>query len=82
MADMPPHAFSTAESALYFLENDQRNQSCVISGESGAGKVTLHCCSSLRHAGTYLSLQLLADRDHKVHLAVPVHGDVQCGPMD
>lgn len=59
MADMPPHAFSTAESALYFLENDRRNQSCVISGESGAGKVLLHSCSSVRHTDTFFFVPCL-----------------------
>ncbi|KAK7889650.1 hypothetical protein WMY93_025210 [Mugilogobius chulae] len=38
MADMEPHIFSVAEEAYRTMTRDERNQSIIISGESGSGK--------------------------------------------
>jgi myosin-7 len=38
IGEMPPHAFSISDNAYYFMRRDKRDQCCVISGESGAGK--------------------------------------------
>lgn len=38
IGEEPPHVFSIADNAYYFMKRGQRNQCVIISGESGAGK--------------------------------------------
>ncbi|CDJ59143.1 myosin, putative, partial [Eimeria maxima] len=36
--DLPPHTYSIAQLAMDYLRINKENQSCIVSGESGAGK--------------------------------------------
>jgi len=76
MADMPPHIFATAEAALYFLERDNKNQSCVISGESGAGKVRDSNTAAM------LTCVISTDRKHQIYTAVSLHCYMQYHSVD
>ncbi|CAL8273247.1 unnamed protein product [Arctogadus glacialis] len=38
LGELPPHVFAIADSCFFNMRRSQKNQCCVISGESGAGK--------------------------------------------
>ncbi|KAF7458108.1 myosin H [Cryptosporidium felis] len=37
-SELPPHTFAIAQRSLQLLDSQKINQSCIVSGESGAGK--------------------------------------------
>ncbi|XP_063056384.1 unconventional myosin-VIIa [Engraulis encrasicolus] len=50
IGELPPHVFAVADSCFFNMRRNKKNQCCVISGESGAGKTE----------STKLMLQFLA----------------------
>lgn len=51
MGDLDPHIFAIAEEAYTKLEREQRDQSIIVSGESGAGK-TVSAKYAMRYFAT------------------------------
>ncbi|KAM7410516.1 hypothetical protein PAMA_001789 [Pampus argenteus] len=50
LGELPPHVFAIADSCFFNMRRNRKNQCCIISGESGAGKTE----------NTKLMLQFLA----------------------
>uniref|UniRef100_A0A3Q4GY60 Myosin VAa n=1 Tax=Neolamprologus brichardi TaxID=32507 RepID=A0A3Q4GY60_NEOBR len=65
MGDMDPHIFAVAEEAYKQMARDERNQSIIVSGESGAGK-TVSAKYAMRYFATVSGSASEANVEEKV----------------
>ncbi|XP_038155169.1 unconventional myosin-Va-like isoform X2 [Cyprinodon tularosa] len=71
MGDMDPHIFAVAEEAYKQMARDQRNQSIIVSGESGAGK-TVSAKYAMRYFATVSSSSGETNVEEKVLASSPI----------
>ncbi|XP_068597998.1 unconventional myosin-Va [Brachionichthys hirsutus] len=71
MGDMDPHIFAVAEEAYKQMARDERNQSIIVSGESGAGK-TVSAKYAMRFFATVSGTASEANIEEKVLASNPI----------
>ncbi|KAI4903112.1 hypothetical protein NFI96_015689, partial [Prochilodus magdalenae] len=71
MGDMDPHIFAVAEEAYKQMARDERNQSIIVSGESGAGK-TVSAKYAMRYFATVSGSSTETTVEEKVLASSPI----------
>ncbi|XP_072236362.1 unconventional myosin-Va isoform X3 [Leuresthes tenuis] len=71
MGDMDPHIFAVAEESYKQMARDERNQSIIVSGESGAGK-TVSAKYAMRYFATVSGSASEANVEEKVLASNPI----------
>ncbi|XP_029289652.1 LOW QUALITY PROTEIN: unconventional myosin-Va-like [Cottoperca gobio] len=71
MGDMDPHIFAVAEEAYKQMARDERNQSIIVSGESGAGK-TVSAKYAMRYFATVSCSSGEANVEERVLASNPI----------
>ncbi|KAM4719666.1 unconventional myosin-Vb isoform 3-T3 [Anableps anableps] len=71
MGDMDPHIFAVAEEAYKQMARDEKNQSIIVSGESGAGK-TVSAKYGMRYFATVGGSSSDANVEEKVLASNPI----------
>ncbi|XP_026210327.1 unconventional myosin-Vb isoform X3 [Anabas testudineus] len=71
MGDMDPHIFAVAEEAYKQMARDERNQSIIVSGESGAGK-TVSAKYAMRYFATVGGSSNDTNVEEKVMASSPI----------
>ncbi|KAM7002579.1 LOW QUALITY PROTEIN: unconventional myosin-Va-like [Tautogolabrus adspersus] len=71
MGDMDPHIFAVAEEAYKQMARDERNQSIIVSGESGAGK-TVSAKYAMRYFATVSFSSSEANIEDRVLASSPI----------
>ncbi|XP_073687668.1 unconventional myosin-Va [Garra rufa] len=71
MGDMDPHIFAVSEEAFKQMARDEKNQSIIVSGESGAGK-TVSAKYAMRYFATVSGSSAEASVEEKVLASSPI----------